>query len=119
MRWLSTRCARTAVWLLFVLTTAGLFGSIQHEGNVREEQLCGVVIHVHHNNVVAAANERSSLEGTREYLADPESKADSPALYARVKKNLPLVEARVKSADEDVKATRVPPVCMKYTHKES
>lgn len=107
------------MWLVVVLTAGSLFGSIEHEGHVREQQLCGVVINVHNNAKFRAQTEHEQLDSTRSYLADPESQRESHALYKRVRDNLPVIEARVLAANANVKATAVPPVCKKYEHKEN
>lgn len=107
------------MWLGFVLTAGGLFGQIHHEGAVREKQLCGVVINVHNNAKFRAKTEHDNLTATLAYLADPDSKADSKALYKRVKLGLPVVKDRVKVADQNVRAAAVPPICETYQSKES
>lgn len=91
-----------------------LVGSVHHEGDVREEQLCGVVINVHHNAEFRLSTEKQNLNGTLDYLKDPGSKHDSPSLYKRVKENLPVARLRVIEAQAGVTATKIPPVCEKY-----
>lgn len=113
------RVARTVMWIGFVLTAGVLYGSIHNEGEIRERQLCGVVVSVHNNAKFRASTEHENLRSTKAYLADPESRHDSHALYRRIKENLPVVEARVAAADANVHATAPPPICKKYEHKEN
>lgn len=106
--------ARLGFWLAFVLTSAVLFGQIHREGAIREQQLCAVVINVHENAKFRANTEITNLNQTLDYLRDADSKKDNPALYDRVKKNLPISKERVVVAQANVVATDVPPVCQKY-----
>jgi hypothetical protein len=109
--------ARAFLWVALGLTTGLSLGQIHHEGSVRERQLCGVVINVHHNAEFRADTEHQNLKSTMDYLADPRSKKDSRALYDRVLDNVPIVYNRVIVADGNVRATEPPPVCRKYaTH---
>lgn len=102
------------LWVVLALTAGVTLGSIHHEGQVREEQLCGVVINVHHNAEFRLSTEKQNLSGTLDYLHDPDSKKDSPSLYKRVQENLPVARLRVIEAQAGVTATKVPPVCEKY-----
>lgn len=106
--------AQVVLWVVL----ASMFGvglqAIRHEGAVREQQLCGVVINVHHNAQFRARTEHQNLQSTLDYLADPDSKHDAPALYRRVKANLSVVQARDTEARAAVRATEIPPVCLRY-----
>lgn len=105
--------ARAAMWLLMVVTIGWVIGEQRHEANVREQQLCQVVINVHNNSVARYEQSKRSLKVTQQFLADPQSK-DSPALRRRIVETLPTTKKRVETDKGSVRATQVPPVCQKY-----
>jgi hypothetical protein len=106
--------SRALLWVALVATVGFSVGGVRHEGHVREQQLCGVVVNVHRAAQFRAQTEHENLKTTLKYLRDPESKTDSPALYRRVQENLPIVKNREREANASVVATRLPPVCREY-----
>jgi hypothetical protein len=70
---------------------------------------------VHTNAAFRRSTERASLESTKAYLDDPDTPHD--VLYKRIRENLPAAEARVRAAEDNVKATTVPPTCRPYQKK--
>lgn len=102
--------ARTLAWLVLAVMTGISLGQIHHEGDVRERQLCGVVINVHANAKFRANTEAQNLQSTLEYLNDPASR-ESKALYERVKANLSTAYDRLIVANRAVLATEPPPIC--------
>lgn len=123
--WMRTKCehlcrngraaaGRTIMWTVFVMTAAGLFGSIHRESSIREEQLCGVVINIHNNAQFRAHDEQQRLKATLDFINDKQAKENEPTLWLLAKKNLPDLRDRVAAVNFNVEATRVPPVCQKY-----
>lgn len=80
------------------------------EAEVRERDLCLVVIDVHDNARFRYGTERRQTRNIRAYLRDPDS-FETPALRARIKQTLPNQLAEQRAAGENVLATKPPPTC--------
>lgn len=104
------------VWLGYagIIATVA-FTQVTHaqETSARTSDICGVIVNIHHANERDLVAARTALRGTLAYLADPASQ-ESPALYKRVKQNLPTVRGNVRAAEDAVKATVVPATCKPY-----
>lgn len=101
-------------WVL--VTYLGFFalGGYTHEiGATRDDDLCAVVQNVHTNAVFRYHTEQINFRQTREFLADPGTRRDSPSLYKRIKDSLPVTKDRVEVARRGAIATRVPPSCIR------
>lgn len=105
---------RAAMWLIVCLSAALLFGLVRHEAKVREQQLCGVVIHVHDNAKFRAGTEHRRVTVLRNYLANATPAERGQELYALIVRNMPQSLEDERVADGNVRATTPPPICLKY-----
>ena len=128
LRRLEAYLKRPVAWGAVILSYAGILAvllfafhsgqganrDLKHEAMVREAQLCQVVINVNNNAKFRARTEHENLQSTLDYLADASASERASELYKRVRSNLPITQARVTTADDNVRATAIPPICQKY-----
>lgn len=116
------------IGIMVALVFAGITSSnndadIRHEADVRERDICTVIVNVNNNAKFRAQTEANRLENTKAYLRDTarfeddNRDTDSGELRARVKATLPLIRADAKQAKANVTATAPPPTCVKYAKK--
>lgn len=117
-------------WGAVLLSYAGIIGAVaygatigaytdsqlKNEAQVREAQICGVVINVHDNARFRAHTEQNRVVATVDYLTDPDVPRD--ALYRRISENLKQVRADRDVANANVTATTPPPICNPYKEKK-
>ena len=124
MHFLRELLGRPVAWGAVILTYIGLIGVGVYtfevnriEGQVRERDLCGVVINVHRNNRDQMRTSQNAYQQTREYLRVRRGDELS-ALELRIKQNLPVARRRMIDSVESYVATTPPPTCAKYEQKE-
>ena len=85
---------------------------LAREAQVREEQICGVIINVHDNAKFRFRTEQHRVEATVDYLSDTSVPRD--ALYKRIAANLPAIRTDRDVARNNVEGTTPPAICNRY-----
>lgn len=98
---MSPRIQRAAAWVIALLVAGALLGYVRHEGQVREDQFCDLIVDRH-------VGEHKRIAQTEEFLASPDRNRPELKGLADYIEAIALPRDIKEFAAE---RRRIPPVC--------